>query len=115
MNTPNALPSIYCYGNRNPQGLAIHPVTDQLWENEHGPLGGDEINLIMPGKNYGWPVITYGRNYDGTIVSELTEKEDMQQPIYYYLPSIAICGMDFVRGDLFKKWKHYQLNGALKY
>lgn len=111
----DALPTIFCYGIRNPQGMAIHPVTDQLWENEHGPLGGDEINLMLPGKNYGWPVITYGRNYNGTIISELTEKPGMEQPIYYYNPSIAICGMDFVRGELFSKWKNYMLVGALKY
>lgn len=115
VNRKDALPTIFAYGIRNPQGMAIHPVTDQLWENEHGPLGGDEINLIEAGKNYGWPVITYGRNYDSSIISKLTEKEGMEQPILYYTPSIAICGQDFVRGDLFAKWKHYQLNGALKY
>ena len=110
-----ALPTIYCYGNRNAQGLAFHPVTDQLWETEHGPMGGDEINLIEAGKNYGWPVITYGRNYNGSIVSELTEKPGMEQPIFYYLPSIAICGMDYVRGELFDKWDNHLLVTALKY
>lgn len=115
VDNKSALPTIYCYGNRNPQGLAIHPETDELWENEHGPLGGDEINLIESGRNYGWPVITYGRNYDGSIISNLTEKPGMEQPILYYVPSIAICGMDFVRGEMFAKWKNHLLNGALKY
>lgn len=115
IDNPKALATIYCYGNRNPQGLAVHPVTDDLWETEHGPLGGDEINLIQAGKNYGWPVISYGRNYNGSIITELTEKPGMQQPILYYLPSIAICGMDFVRGDLFPKWENQLLVTALKY
>lgn len=111
----NALPTIYSYGNRNAQGMAVHPVTDELWETEHGPLGGDEINLIQAGKNYGWPVITYGRHYDGSLISGMTEKAGMEQPILYYTPSIAICGMDFIRGDLFSKWKHHLLVTALKY
>lgn len=111
----NALPTLYSYGNRNPQGLAVHPVTDELWETEHGPLGGDEINLIRPGRNYGWPVISYGRNYNGSIITELTEKPGMEQPIFYYLPSIAICGMDFVRGQMFSKWENHLLVTALKY
>lgn len=112
---PDALPTIYCYGNRNPQGLAIHPVTDDLWETEHGPLGGDELNLIRPGLNYGWPVITYGRNYDGTTISDLEEKDGMAQPVLYWKPSIAVCGMDFYRGTLFGRWKNHLLVTALKY
>lgn len=115
VKTKNALPSIFCFGNRNPQGLAIHPVTGQLWETEHGPLGGDELNLIRPGVNYGWPVITYGRNYDGTIVSVLEQKAGMEQPILYWKPSIAVCGLDFYHGNLFKLWQNHLLVGALKY
>ncbi len=110
-----ALPTIYTYGNRNPQGLAIHPATGQLWQTEHGPLGGDELNLMLPGVNYGWPVITYGKNYNGTIISELEEKSGMAQPIWYWTPSIAVCGLDFCRGEMFKKWKNHLLVGALKY
>ncbi len=111
----NALKTIFCYGNRNPQGLAIHPETDELWETEHGPLGGDEVNLIEAGKNYGWPVITYGRNYNGSSITELVEKDGMEQPVYYWRPSIAVCGSDFIRGDLFGKWRNHLLVTALKY
>jgi glucose/arabinose dehydrogenase len=111
----NAIKSIFSYGNRNPQGLAVHPDTDQLWETEHGPLGGDEINLIQAGVNYGWPVISYGRNYNGSIITDLVEKEGMAQPVYYWKPSIAVCGMDFVRGPMFEKWQNHILVTALKY
>lgn len=110
-----ALKTIFTYGNRNPQGLAVHPATDAVWETEHGPLGGDEVNLIETGKNYGWPVITYGRNYNGSIITELVEKEGMAQPVYYWTPSIAVCGMDFVQGPLFTKWRNHILVTALKY
>ncbi len=110
-----ALPQIFAYGIRNPQGLAVHPQTDLLWETEHGPLGGDEVNLIRPGKNYGWPEITYGKNYNGTLISEYRVKAGMEQPTYYWRPSIAVCGMDFVTGDLFPKWENYLLVTALKY
>lgn len=112
---PGKMASVYSYGNRNPQGLAFHPETDQLWASEHGPLGGDEINLIEPGKNYGWPVITYGRNYNGSVISELTHKEGMEQPIFYWNPSTAVCGIDFYSGELFPKWNNKLLVGALKY
>jgi glucose/arabinose dehydrogenase len=112
---PDAIKSIFSFGNRNPQGLAIHPETDQLWETEHGPFGGDELNLIEAGKNYGWPVITYGRNYNGTIITEEKEKEGMEQPVLYWKPSIAVCGLDFYRGELFEKWKNKLMVGALKY
>jgi glucose/arabinose dehydrogenase len=115
VKTKGALPSIFAYGNRNPQGLSFHPETDQLWAAEHGPLGGDEINLIESGKNYGWPVITYGRNYNGDIISELTREEGMEQPIWYWNPSTAVCGIDFYSGDLFPKWNNKLLVGALKY
>ncbi|MBN2610210.1 MAG: PQQ-dependent sugar dehydrogenase [Bacteroidales bacterium] len=115
VNTPGALQSIYSYGHRNPQGTAIHPVTGEVWETEHGPRGGDEINLIEPGLNYGWPVISYGINYDGTILTELTEKEGMEQPVFYWTPSIAPCGMTFVTGDRYKNWKNNMLVGSLRF
>lgn len=115
INIPNAMKSIYSYGNRNPQGMAIHPNTNALWATEHGPFGGDELNLIRSGKNYGWPVITYGRNYDGTVITETMEKEGMEQPNLYWKPSIAVCGLDFYKGDMFPKWQNRLLVGALKY
>jgi aldose sugar dehydrogenase len=115
VNTPNAIRSIYSYGNRNPQGLAIHPVSNELWATEHGPFGGDELNQIKAGKNYGWPVITYGRNYNGDIITDQTEKAGMEQPNLYWKPSIAVCGLDFYRGNLFPLWQNKLLVGALKY
>ncbi len=103
---PKAFPSIWSYGHRNPQGLAFHPVTGELYDVEHGPRGGDEVNLVRPGRNYGWPVITYGMNYDGTAMTDLTAKEGMEQPVTYWTPSIAPCGASFYTGDLFPKWKN---------
>ena len=100
----DALKSIYTYGNRNPQGLATHPTTGEIWSTEHGPMGGDELNRISPGKNYGWPIITYGINYNGSPVSDIQQKEGMAQPVLYWTPSIAVCGIDFVRGDHFPRW-----------
>ena len=114
-NTPGAIKSIYSYGHRNPQGTVVHPVTGDVWETEHGPMGGDELNLIKPGLNYGWPVISYGINYDGTILTELTEKEGMEQPVLQWTPSIAACGMTFVTGDRFKKWENNILVGSLRF
>lgn len=111
----DALPSIFCYGNRNPQGISVHPATGRIWASEHGPLGGDEINLIASGINYGWPVITYGRNYNGTPITDLVRKDGIQQPIWYWKPSTAVCGIDFYSGDLFPKWNNKLLVGALKY
>ena len=114
-SNPNALPSIFCLGHRNPQGLAVHPSTGRLWESEHGPMGGDELNVIDPSANYGWPVVTYGRNYNGNIISERVSHLGMQQPKLYWKPSIAVCGIDFVKGNLFPRWKDGLLVGALKY
>lgn len=102
---PGAFPSIWCYGNRNPQGLAFQPGTGVLWESEHGPRGGDELNIIRRGANYGWPVITYGMNYNGTPITAFTAKEGMEQPVTYWTPSIAVCGIDFYSGDAFPRWK----------
>jgi glucose/arabinose dehydrogenase len=110
-----ALPTIYTYGNRNPQGLAIHPETDLLWAAEHGPMGGDELNLLAAGKNYGWPEVTYGRNYNGSIITEFTKKPGMEAPILYWKPSIAVCGIDFYEGDMFPRWNNHLMVGALKY
>jgi glucose/arabinose dehydrogenase len=106
--------SIYSYGHRNPQGLAVHPETGQVWATEHGPLGGDELNLIQSGLNYGWPVISYGINYNGAIITDIFRKEGLEQPIFYWKPSIATCGLDFYSGNIFPKWKNRLLVGALK-
>ena len=105
-DVPGAMPSIWSYGHRNPQGLAFHPETGLLWETEHGPMGGDEINVVRPGLNYGWPVITYGLNYNGTPITDKLRQDDMVQPTAYYIPSIAVCGIDFVTGDQFPRWQN---------
>ena len=110
----DAKPEIWSYGHRNAQGAAIHPVTGKLWEHEHGAKGGDEINIPQPGKNYGWPVISFGVNYDGTPVgSGKAEMPGMEQPIKYWVPSIAPSGMAFYGGDLFPAWKGSLFVGAL--
>jgi glucose/arabinose dehydrogenase len=114
-NTKGAIKSIWSYGHRNPQGTCFHPVTGELWETEHGPRGGDEINLIKPGLNYGWPVISYGINYDGTVLTKLSEKEGMEQPLFYWTPSIGPCGMTFVTGDKYPSWKNNMLVGSLPF
>ena len=114
VNTPNAKPEIWSYGHRNPNGLTLNPYTGELWEHEHGPKGGDEINIIKPTLNYGWPVISYGVNYDDTPVNEgLSEMEGMEQPIYYYKPSIAPSGMQFYTSDVIPAWKGNLFIGAL--
>jgi glucose/arabinose dehydrogenase len=115
IDKPDVVPSIYSYGNRNIQGMAVHPITGEVWASEHGPMGGDELNLIKGGSNYGWPEISYGKNYNGTILTEYTEKSGMEQPNLHWTPSIAVCGIDFYSGELFPKWKNRLLVGALKY
>ena len=110
-----AMGSLYTLGNRNIQGMAVHPVSGEVWATEHGPMGGDELNLIKAGNNYGWETITYGRNYNGTIITELTHLPGMEQPVLYWKPSIAVCGLDFYSGNLFEKWKNKLLVGALRY
>ncbi len=115
VNTANAMPSIYSYGHRNPQGTCMHPETGEIWVTEHGPRGGDELNLIKPAINYGWPVISYGINYNGTKFTDLTEKEGMEQPVTYWDPSIAPCGTTFVKGDRYKNWKNNILIGSLRF
>ncbi len=113
-NKPGVLPEIFSYGNRNVQGAALHPVTGELWAHEHGPQGGDEVNIIRAGRNYGWPVITYGANYGtGTKIGEGTEKAGMEQPLWKWVPSIAPSGMAFYTGDKFPKWKGSLFVGAL--
>ncbi|RME68998.1 MAG: secretion protein HlyD [Verrucomicrobia bacterium] len=103
-NRPGAFKSIWSYGHRNPQGLDIDPRNGDIWETEHGPRGGDETNWIRPGLNYGWPVITFGMNYDGTPITDKTAAEGMEQPVHYWVPSIAVCGIDFYEGDKFPGW-----------
>jgi glucose/arabinose dehydrogenase len=105
-NRPNARPEIYSYGHRNPEGLDIDPATGELWESEFGPHGGDEINLIRPGKNYGWPVITYGLEYSGEKVGEgIQQKTGMEQPVYYWDPVISPSGICFYNGTAIPEWK----------
>ena len=111
----NAKEAIYSYGHRNPQGLTTHPTTGAIWSHEHGPKGGDEINLIEAGKNYGWPVISYGVNYSGTSFTDLTEKEGMEQPKHYWDPSIAPSGLIFVTSDKYPTWQNKMLLGSLKF
>jgi aldose sugar dehydrogenase len=108
-----AVRSIWSYGNRNPQGLVRHPATGDLWAAEHGPRGGDELNVIRPGRNYGWPVITYGMNYDGTPMTDRTAQDGMEQPIVHWTPSIAVSSIDFYTGDAFPKWRGHLLVGSL--
>ena len=108
-----AKPEIWSYGHRNPQGLAFHPSTGKLWEHEHGPRGGDEINIIEKGKNYGWPVIGYGVDYSGARIHESTHKEGMEQPLWHWTPSIAPSGMAFHTGEVFNGWRGNLFVGAL--
>lgn len=115
VKTEGAETSIYSYGHRNPQGMTIHPTTGKIWTNEHGPRGGDEINIEEPGKNYGWPVITYGINYNGKPVSNLTAKEGMVQPVHYWIPSIGPSGLAFVKGSRYKGWEGNLLSGSLRF
>jgi len=111
--TAGAYPTIWTYGNRNPQGLDAHPVTGAIFESEHGPRGGDEINLIGKGRNYGWPVITHGMNYNGKPITGKTSAPGMEQPLHYWTPSIAVCGIDFYEGDQFPDWENDLFAGGL--
>jgi glucose/arabinose dehydrogenase len=116
VKTGNAKPESYTLGNRNMQGIALQPGTNLVWTHEHGPQGGDEVNIMSPGTNYGWPVITYGVNYGiGTKIGEGTEKEGMAQPVHYWVPSIAPSGMVFYTGDDFPEWKGNLFVGSLKF
>jgi glucose/arabinose dehydrogenase len=106
-------PEIFSLGHRSPQGLAMHPETGAIWENEHGPLGGDEINIVLPGRNYGWPLVSFGMNYDGTPISDSTSRPGLEPPFMYWVPSIAISGMAFYTGDRFPQWKGNAFVGSL--
>jgi glucose/arabinose dehydrogenase len=110
---PGYLPEIYSVGHRSPQGLAVHPMTGELWENEHGPLGGDEINIVRAGMNYGWPLVTYGKNYDGTAVSESSSRDGFEPPFMFWVPSIAISGLSFYTGDRLAAWKGNAFVGSM--
>jgi glucose/arabinose dehydrogenase len=110
---PGYLPEIYSVGHRSPQGLAVHPATGELWENEHGPLGGDEINVVRAGLNYGWPLVTFGKNYDGTPVSEASTRDEFEPPYMYWVPSIAISGLSFYTGDRLAAWKGNAFVGSM--
>ncbi len=107
-------PAIYALGVRNPQGLVLDKSTGTIYETEHGPMGGDEVNVITAGKNYGWPIITYGANYTYKSIGEGTKKEGFEQPLYYYLPSIAVSPIEIYHGDMFPEWEGDLLVGALK-
>jgi glucose/arabinose dehydrogenase len=110
----SVLPETYSYGHRDPEGVAINPATGDLWEDEHGPMGGDELNIIHPGKNYGWPNVSYGRQYSGDVVGNGAHaKEGTEQPIYFWYPDIGPCGMMFYTGDMFPEWKGNLFVGAL--
>jgi len=108
------LPEIWSYGHRNPQGLVIHPETGDVWITEHGPQGGDELNLVQPGNNYGWPVVGYGVNYgSGLAIHEGTQRADMESPVHFWVPSIATSGLAFYSGDRFPGWQGNLLVGGL--
>lgn len=112
---PRALPELWSYGHRNVQGAALHPETGELWTHEHGPQGGDELNVVRAGRNYGWPVITYGREYgSGARIGEGHERPDVEPPVHYWVPSIAPSGMVFYTGDAYPGWKGSLFVGALR-
>ena len=115
LDQPGYRAETWSVGHRNPQGAALHPESGKLWINEHGARGGDEVNIPDAGKNYGWPVISYGRHYSGLSIGEGTHKAGMEQPVHYWDPSIAPSGMTFYTGDKFPKWRGNAFVGALKY
>ncbi len=114
VTSPDARPEIYSYGHRNPQGIALHPHNGQIWVSEHGPMGGDEINVLQAGANYGWPVITYGKEYSGDPIGEGTHREGMKQPLIYYTPSIGIAGLAFYTGSQYPQWADSLLVAGMK-
>jgi len=115
VDTEGAMASIFTYGNRNPQGVAMNPLDGVIWQNEHGPRGGDEINIVNKGLNYGWPVISYGINYNGTTFTEETHQVGMEQPVMMWLPSIGVCGMTFVKSNRYPNWQNNLLSGSLRF
>jgi glucose/arabinose dehydrogenase len=114
VNTPNARPEVYSLGHRGALGLAVHPVTGAVWQNENGPNGGDEVNIILPGQNYGWPLVSLGRSYDGPWQSEGPHHTGYQPPLVYWMPAIAVSGMTFYTGDALAKWKGDLFVGGLR-
>ena len=115
VNQDNSIDAIYSYGHRNPQGIFLHPESGMIWTNEHGPKGGDEINIIRKGKNYGWPKITYGKNYNGSIITDLKEFSGMEQPLYYWIPSIAPSCFEYISSSRYNDWKGSLLAGSLSF
>ena len=115
LDFPGAKTAIYSYGHRNPQGMICHPDTGEIWVHEHGPRGGDEINRIKKGGNFGWPLISYGINYLGTSFTDDTDLPGMEQPLFYWVPSIAPSGMAYITSDMYKDWKNNLLIGSLKF
>ncbi|NVJ88155.1 MAG: PQQ-dependent sugar dehydrogenase [Flavobacteriaceae bacterium] len=115
VNSAGAKKAIFSYGHRNPQGMEINPFTNEIWTHEHGPQGGDEINIIQKGKNYGWPKASYGKNYDGTTFTNKTTISGMVSPNHYWTPSIAPSGMAFINSDKYGRWKGNLLVGSLKF
>jgi glucose/arabinose dehydrogenase len=115
LDQPTVRPETYSYGHRDPEGAAINPATGKLWVIEHGPLGGDKISIIKPGGNYGWPNVSYGRRYNGDLVGGqgLTQKEGVEQPVYFWYPDIAPCALIFYTGDMFPEWKGNVLVGGM--
>lgn len=115
VDDPAYLPEIFTLGHRSPQGIAVHPETGEIWETEHGPLGGDEINVLVAGANYGWPIVSYGTDYDGTQITESgrTALEGFEPPLVYWVPSIGISALSFYEGDVFAAWQSNALVGAL--
>ena len=110
-----ALPTVFAYGTRNAQGLAIHPETREIWSGEHGPMGGDEINIVRPGANYGWPLVTKGVDRDGTVLTPYKSLPGMVEPIHYWVPSPAVCAIEFANSPLFPAWKNNLLVATLKH
>jgi glucose/arabinose dehydrogenase len=111
----DALQAIFSIGNRNVQGISQHPVTGEIWATEHGPMGGDELNILKKGANYGWPLVTHGVDYDGSIVSNEKVRNGMEQPVTQWTPSIGVCPAEFVTGNLFQSWKNNLLVGSLAF
>jgi glucose/arabinose dehydrogenase len=114
VSVAEARPAIFTYGHRNPQGFARHPATGELWVTEHGPQGGDELNRLIPGSNYGWPVITFGEQYGGGKIGIGTQKDGMEQPVFHWVPSIATGGLAFYQGSQFPQWNGDAFIGALR-
>lgn len=115
IDRPGALRSTFSYGHRNPQGMIAHPTRNEIWVHEHGPQGGDEINRLVGGANYGWPVVTFGRSYAGFSIGEGSSKAGMEPPLHHWTPSIAPSGMAFYDGDAFPRWRNNLFVGSLKF